>query len=427
MHTTIKLWTPTVSDVSSFDSFVRVDKKNQRLNLAKENLKNGYVEEAKSIFKQLTNDEGQAEAAHFWLGMIALNEKKFSEAVDYLEQADTAQAHYILGALYLKGVHGKKDNEAGIQHLEIAAEKGFLRAKVELGAIYYFGMMGDVDLEKANAYFRVQENWYNVPHISEHAHAAFIDLKQDSLAVFHLMNIPHGERRYALANKIVAKKHYAKDSTYHIIDVCRSVFKKNDTMQNLHPLQKRTCVNLGRYYYEDFQHYKLAIEYWKPAAEQGDMHAQYYLGLAYCSGKGVKKDLVKGKEFLKKAADAGFTPAQSMLNHLNKKEPIPNHQEHVDDQDLPFSDIEEKDCVFANKPFLGKAWTIFKRNIGQIAGVVLGVSIVAGIVLSLVGGAVALTVFFPHVMIPIWIIVGGTTLFGITLIVSLCGMALKGR
>ena len=56
----------------------------------------------------------------------------------------------------------------------------------------------------------------------------------------------------------------------------------------------------------DKKDYKKAVALYQKAADQGDVSAQYNLGLMYDKGKGVKQD-----DF--KAADQGYTDAQYSL------------------------------------------------------------------------------------------------------------------
>ena len=56
-----------------------------------------------------------------------------------------------------------------------------------------------------------------------------------------------------------------------------------------------------------------AFKYCKKAAEQGEVHAQYNLGIMYANGRGVKQDLFNAKEWYQKAADQGYAKAQCYL------------------------------------------------------------------------------------------------------------------
>ncbi|WP_425537028.1 tetratricopeptide repeat protein, partial [Klebsiella pneumoniae] len=48
-------------------------------------------------------------------------------------------------------------------------------------------------------------------------------------------------------------------------------------------------------------------------ADQGDATAQYYLGVAYATGKGVKQNNQAAVQWYQKAADQGDAKAQFLL------------------------------------------------------------------------------------------------------------------
>ena len=55
------------------------------------------------------------------------------------------------------------------------------------------------------------------------------------------------------------------------------------------------------------------LKAWRPAAEQGDMLAQFNLGALYEHGRGVKKDLSEAAKWYRKAAEQGNALAQYYL------------------------------------------------------------------------------------------------------------------
>ena len=59
-----------------------------------------------------------------------------------------------------------------------------------------------------------------------------------------------------------------------------------------------------------------AFKYCKKAAEQGEVHAQYNLGIMYANGRGVKQDLFNAKEWYQKAAEQGLAYAQYNLGNM---------------------------------------------------------------------------------------------------------------
>lgn len=68
-------------------------------------------------------------------------------------------------------------------------------------------------------------------------------------------------------------------------------------------------IFLGSAYYEGrfgvSQDYAQAVEWFQKAAEQGEIHAQYNLGMCYLRGHGVPQDLVLGYVWLNCSIELG--------------------------------------------------------------------------------------------------------------------------
>ncbi len=59
-----------------------------------------------------------------------------------------------------------------------------------------------------------------------------------------------------------------------------------------------------------------ACRWYRKAAEQGDMKAQYMLGRMYYNGEGVPQDFVKARQWWEKAADRGNPSAQVSIGAM---------------------------------------------------------------------------------------------------------------
>ncbi len=59
--------------------------------------------------------------------------------------------------------------------------------------------------------------------------------------------------------------------------------------------------------------YELAIELWRPLAEEGDLKAQTYMGLMYDNGWGVPQDYAEAHRWFLRAAEKGYAKAQYHL------------------------------------------------------------------------------------------------------------------
>jgi len=64
------------------------------------------------------------------------------------------------------------------------------------------------------------------------------------------------------------------------------------------------------------QDYIQAMKWYRKAAEQGDYEAQFELGLAYADGNSVPQDYAEAVKWYRKAAEQGFPPAQRELGGL---------------------------------------------------------------------------------------------------------------
>lgn len=74
--------------------------------------------------------------------------------------------------------------------------------------------------------------------------------------------------------------------------------------------------SIGRAYYSGRgvpQNYKEAMKWYQKAAEQGNTNAQSSIGLAYCKGNGVPQDYEEAVRWFRKAAEQGNTIAQRGL------------------------------------------------------------------------------------------------------------------
>ena len=59
--------------------------------------------------------------------------------------------------------------------------------------------------------------------------------------------------------------------------------------------------------------YVTAAEWYRKAAKQGHVEAQFFLGFMYKKGKGVPQDYALAAEWYRKAAEQGYAKAQSKL------------------------------------------------------------------------------------------------------------------
>ena len=64
--------------------------------------------------------------------------------------------------------------------------------------------------------------------------------------------------------------------------------------------------------------YEQALKMWQPLAEEGNMVAQFSLGMMYHEGYGVQKNEIEAANWFMKSAEQGFAPAQFNLGNAYK-------------------------------------------------------------------------------------------------------------
>jgi TPR repeat protein len=60
-----------------------------------------------------------------------------------------------------------------------------------------------------------------------------------------------------------------------------------------------------------------AVAWYRKAAAQGNVNAQYNLGVMYAQGRGVAKDKAQAVDWFRKAADQGDASALDALNLMS--------------------------------------------------------------------------------------------------------------
>ena len=92
--------------------------------------------------------------------------------------------------------------------------------------------------------------------------------------------------------------------------------------ENDKAFQSEACYALSNFYINgldvDVNYYK-AVSYLLIAAEYGNPHAQYKLGILYSDGLGVPQSRKEAKSWFKKAAKQGYKDASIIINALYKE------------------------------------------------------------------------------------------------------------
>ncbi len=384
-------------------------------------LKKKDFKTAKILLQQVINDKDAAplvkEKANYLMGLLLLNgrskiEGDVAQGLEYLKNGPPA-AKYTLGVIYLKGLYGvPSDGKMGIDYLEEASHQGHKKASLTLAYLYELAQTsGGIENKKINQ-SAITRFFLDGPDLLK---------KYDDRTIRKRINLAKKSDQPELYLKYgdLAWSQWTKEKKVFTNKIMERAWEDAQKISGKKiPKEAQAHVKaaqrkLGMMHYDKgvgrkspWYHEK-AVEYWERAAAQPDPDsaALYYLGLAYSSGKGVKKDVEKGKGFLKEAAKLGFKQSNVMLAHLDKTKPL-SKKDLKDKNDLNLSRAPEIDVIKAGKPILSKACTWFKKHAGAIIGGILIASITTVAVAAIAAGLIALTIFFPHVMIPIWVVAG---------------------
>ena len=225
----------------------------------------------------------------------------YERAVEwYLKAAEqaNASAENNLGLMFEKGLGVKQSYAKAKEWYEKASEHGNKRATYNLGLMYHNGRGVKKDVMKAAELYRKAAE-------KDHANA--------HIALGRMYaNGTLGKRDYKKAHEHFqrALEIGEKDNDSYIVQRAREVMEATGTLNNLGLMYDR-----GDGVRKD---YGKAVEFYRAAAEQGDITAQYNMGVMYENGRGVEKDYKKAVEWYTKAAEQGYAQAQKNLERLNK-------------------------------------------------------------------------------------------------------------
>lgn len=393
------------------------------------------TELALKVFEVEGKDQSEAASyAKLCQGLLYLHgkngvEQNIDKAIALFKECDLHYANYTLGAIYLRGLKGvPKDTQLGLKYLEKAASQGNNLALTYSGLIHWFGLENQPqDQQKARDELKLicwTKNYHmpfllqRYPELNQESKdyiAQYVAQNGDDGAIGWISRAESSKRSglyEQLGLTLLKGTNNVLDSikqvSRRVINAWVDMFNEAPTDAKLPPSQAEALTDLGRLRIrsKDFDQgtkYQIAVKYWQRAADSGCVRAKYYLGLAYASGRGVKKDLETAKSWLKVAEADKYLPASVILNHLEKKTELTLEMiDHSQDK-LQLPPKEEAQFIKSEKSFLGKAWTYFKKHIAKPL-LITTVSITA-----ITAGLGALTICFPHIMIPIYV-VGGTLL-----------------
>ena len=239
----------------------------------------------------------------------------------YRELAD--QGHTLaqnnLGAMYYNGMGVSQSDVEAVKWYRKAAEQGYARAQDDLGSMYYAGRgVPQSDAEAVKWYRKAAEQAYanaqNNLGFMYHYGRGVAQSNEKAVNWFHLaaekgnanaqnnLGILHQNGQGVTQSNTEAIKWYRKAAEQGNVIAQQNLAYFSEA-ENRMP--KSDIDDVNRY---------------RKAAEQGDAEAAYNLGMSYLNGRGVLKDVYKGRSWLGKSAMGGYYQASRMLANLNQQQ-----------------------------------------------------------------------------------------------------------
>lgn len=247
-----------------------------------------------------------------------------------------AVAQFNLGFMYREG-RGTKKNLHKAQHwFHKAAEQGDAYAQSNLGVMYSFGQgVGRND--------RVAMDWFHKALENHHS-----DEQQYLGPKFDIgLEVPVDYKQAAAWYRTAAENYREgswgsnKDdlSTFysnglavpkHHLSIAGSSQKSHEPTEAVDQFEIGFKYYSGRYGLP--WDYKLALHWFRKAAEQGNAAAQYNVGYMHQYGEGVPQDFKLAVEWYQKAAQQGYSRAQNNLGVMYAKGfGVPQDYRHAGD------------------------------------------------------------------------------------------------
>jgi uncharacterized protein len=191
-------------------------------------------------------------------------------------EAGNRQAQFALGAMYETGRGVPRDDALCAKWWRASAEQGLADAQKNMGSLYFSGRGVPLDVEEAM-------RWFLLAAEQDHPHAQ----QYVALGYAEGMGLPKDPGRAAW---------WREQATRHDPANAAVVFLA-------------AYENQGEGVTTDDEIFAL----FERQAQAGNPRAQFYIGVAYSSGMGVRKDSQQAHYWIKKAAELGVKSAQGNL------------------------------------------------------------------------------------------------------------------
>lgn len=218
----------------------------------------------------------QTKAEDITQGSPAFSSEKLAK-MEKAARLGVLDAQTALGMVYLYGLGRPKDELKAFEWLKKAATQGHAVAQNNLSLMYYHGWGVEADSERV---------WYWLMKSANQGYA---------IAQFNV------GRKYAIGE-------YVEQDLDKAIHWYEKAVKQGDYLAQFH-------INLIQHQAKGMEHSpdRQLIEKIKLRAEQGEIEAQFAMGVAYLVGQEVPVNRTLAAEWLEKAAKQGYGPAQYNL------------------------------------------------------------------------------------------------------------------
>ena len=236
-------------------------------------------------------------------------------------------AQWWLGAAYARGLGAEQDDTRAAQWFDQSARRGYARAQYRLGLSFRDGVGVKADPRKAL-------DWLRKAAAQGHTQARSRLEALESLMPDHLFERyrqePDQAKRVEYLKKAAqmgytpaqaelgdcyaqgrgVERDYVKASEWYRRAAGQPPQQPESPQQATKPQQTESPQQLFERYRQESDQVK-RMEYLKKAAQQGYAPAQYKLGDCYACGYGVEEDNVQAAQWYQKAAEQGHAEAQA--------------------------------------------------------------------------------------------------------------------
>lgn len=226
-----------------------------------------------------------------------------AEAVKWFERAaeqGVAEAQCCLGYAYANGEGVVRNKSEAIKWYRKAAEQGNAKAQHWLGVTYKYGLgVSKSDTEAVKWYLKAA--------------------KQGYAAAQYCLGCMYSNGQGISKNNAEAIKWYGKaaeQGNTNALERLQALQSQAKQTNNSISMSAKEINNRGIDYY-NAKDYENALIWFKKAAEQGYVAAQYNLGIMYRNGKGLLiEDYANAIKWFEKAAKQGYSGAQYQLGYI---------------------------------------------------------------------------------------------------------------